>query len=65
MRVPLMGNPKDEVFEIRKMPCERASLSIGAFLGNVEEVPLPGLLREMNSMSGFLSRTRRSLRFEV
>ena len=45
------------------MPCRRASLSIGALLGNLEGVPLPGLLREMNTISGFLSWNRSSLRF--
>ena len=62
-RAPLLGNPKDEIFEVCKMPCRRASLSIGALLGNLEGVRLPGLLREMNSISGFPSWTRRSLRF--
>jgi hypothetical protein len=33
------------------MPCKWASLSIGALLGNLEGVRLPGLLREMNSIS--------------
>jgi len=28
------------------MPCERLSLSIGALLGNLESVRLPGFLRE-------------------
>jgi hypothetical protein len=28
------------------MPCRRISLSIGALLGNLEGVRLPGLLRE-------------------
>ena len=32
--------------EICKMPCKRAPLSIGALLGNLEGVRLPGLLRE-------------------
>ena len=36
------------------MPCKRASLSIGALLGNLEEVRLPGLLRDKKSISGFL-----------
>ena len=40
------GKPKDEVFERCKMPFKRASLSIGALLGNPEWVRLPGLLRE-------------------
>jgi hypothetical protein len=33
------------------MPCKQASLSIRALLGNLEGVRLPGLLREMNSIS--------------
>ena len=45
------------------MPCKRASLSIGALLGNLEGVRLPGLLTEKKGVSGFLSRTWRSLRF--
>jgi len=36
------------------MPCKRASLSIGALLGNLEGVRLPGLLRDKKSISGFL-----------
>jgi len=36
------------------MPYRQASLSIGALLGNLEGVRLPGLLREMNSISEFL-----------
>ena len=35
-------------------PCKRAALSIGALLGNLEGVHLPGLLRVMKSISGFL-----------
>ena len=34
------------------MPCKQASLSIGSLLGNLEEVHLPGLLREMKHISG-------------
>jgi hypothetical protein len=45
------------------MPRKRVSLSIGALLGNLEGVRLPGLLREKKSVSGFLSFTQRSLRF--
>jgi len=47
------------------MPCKQASLSIGALLGNLEGVHLLGLLREMKSMSEYLSWTQRSFRFEV
>ena len=45
------------------MPCRQASLSTEALLGNLEAVHLPGLLREMDSISGFLSYTWKSLRF--
>ena len=41
----------------------RASLSIGALLGNLEGIRLPALLRENDSMSGFLSWTQKTLRF--
>jgi len=46
-----------------QMPCRRVSLSIGAPLGNLEGVPLLGLLKERSSISGFLTWTQRSLRF--
>jgi len=46
-----------------KMPCKQASLSIGTLLGKLEGVRLPEILREKKSISGFLSWTRRSLRF--
>jgi hypothetical protein len=36
------------------MSCRRASIFIGALLGNLEEIFLPGLLREMNSISEYL-----------
>jgi hypothetical protein len=44
-----------EEFEkyIKKKPRKRAALSIGALLGNLEEVRLLGLLREKGSISGF------------
>jgi len=38
-------------------------LSIGAPLGNLEGIGLPGLSREKDSISGFLSWTQRTLRF--
>jgi len=47
------------------MPCKRASLFIGALLGKLEGVHLPGLLREKKIISGFLSWTQRPLRFQV
>jgi hypothetical protein len=37
------------------MLCKRASLSMGALLGNLEGVRLPGILREKKIISGFLS----------
>jgi hypothetical protein len=36
------------------MPCRRTSLFIGALLGNLEGVRLPGILRDKKSISGFL-----------
>jgi hypothetical protein len=36
------------------MPCRQASLFIGALLGDLEGICLPGLLREMNSISEYL-----------
>jgi len=47
------------------MPCREVSLSIGVLLGNLEGVLLPGRLKEKDSISGFLSWTRRPLRFQV
>ena len=44
---------------------KRASLSIGALLGNLEGVRLPGLLRKKKSIFGFLSWTRRSAHSDV
>jgi len=38
------------------------ALSIGALLGNLEGVHLPGVLREKKSISGFLSWIWRPLR---
>ena len=40
-----------------------ASLSIGAPLGNLEGIRLPRLLREKDSILGFLTWTQRTLRF--
>jgi hypothetical protein len=39
------------------------SLSIGAPMGKLEGIRLPGLLREKDSISGFLSWTQGTLRF--
>jgi hypothetical protein len=44
------------------MPCKRASLFIGALLGNLEGVHLQGLLREKKGISGFLSWTWRPIK---
>jgi len=35
------------------MPCRQTSLFIGALLGKLEGVRLPGLLRDKESISGF------------
>jgi len=46
-RAPLLGTPKDVlkryVTRDVKIPCKQVSLSIGALLGNLEGVRLPGL----------------------
>jgi len=71
---PLLVNTKGRsflrAFEIKKyikrdvkMPCKMVSLSIGAPLGNLEGTDLPGLLREKDSISGFLSWTQWTMRF--
>ena len=58
------GEPERWGFlETCKMPCKGVSLFIGALLGNLEGVSLPGLLREKKSISGLLSWTRMPLRF--
>jgi len=60
------GEPERCVFwEICKIPCKRASTCIGTLLGKLEGICLPGLWREINGTPGFLSWTRRSLRFYV
>jgi hypothetical protein len=41
----------------------QTSLSIGSPLGKLKGICLPGLLREKDSISGFLSWTQRTLRF--
>jgi hypothetical protein len=43
--------------------CKWISLPLGVLSGNLEGVPFPGLLTEKKSISGFLSWTRRPLRF--
>jgi len=62
-----VGTPKDMLKKYIKrdvkIPCKRVSLSIGAALENLEGVHLPGLLREKDSISGFLSWTQKTLRF--
>ena len=46
-KVPLLGNPKDEVFE-RYAKCPKIGpLCIRALLGSLEGVRLPGLLSVM------------------
>jgi len=46
------------------MPYKRVSLLLGAPLGNLEVIRLPGLfLREKNYMSEFRSWTQRTLKF--
>jgi len=47
------------------MSYKRVSLSIGALLGNPDEIHLLGLFEEKESISGFLSWTQRTLRFSV
>jgi len=37
-----------------QMSCRWASIYIGALFGNLEGIRLPGLLREMNSISEYL-----------
>jgi hypothetical protein len=66
----LMTNPvycvDRDTPEICKMPGKRLSLFIGALLGNLESVHLPGFfLEKRNSISGFLSWTQRIFRFYV
>ena len=45
------------------MPCELVCFSVGAPLGNLEGIRLPGLLSEKDSITGFLSWTQRTLKF--
>jgi hypothetical protein len=46
-RAPLLGTPKDILKGYFKrdikMPCKRVTVSIGAPLGNLEEIRFPGL----------------------
>jgi len=46
------------------MPCKRVSLSTRDLFRKLERVRLPGFFREKKSISGFLSSTQRTLRFE-
>ena len=48
------GTCKMRFLKDMQMLCRRASLFIGALLGNLEGIRLPGLLREMNSISEYL-----------
>ena len=59
-RAPLLGTLEDTLI---KALDKGISLSIAAPLGNLEQIRLPGILREKNSISGFLSLTQRILRF--
>jgi len=45
------------------MSCKPIFLSIGAQLGNLEGIHLPGLFEGKGSMSGFLFWTQSLLRF--
>jgi len=48
------------------MPCKRVSLSIRDLFGKLERFRLPGFFfREKKSISGFLSSTQGTLRFEI
>jgi hypothetical protein len=71
---PLLGNMEGCSFlralEIKryikryiKMSCKQVSLSIGAPLGSLEGIHLPGLLGRKDSTSGFHSWNQRTLRF--
>jgi len=46
-----------------KMSCEPVFFSVGATLGNLEGILLPGLLSENDSITGFLPWTQRTLKF--
>jgi len=47
------GTKKMRFLRDMQMSCRRASIFIGALLGNLEGIRLPGLLREMNSISEY------------
>ena len=53
-RAPLLGNLKDEVFERYANALLAGLLFIGALLGNLVGIRLPGLLRKINSLSEYL-----------
>jgi hypothetical protein len=53
-RASLLGNLKDEAFERYANTLWAGRLLIGALLGNLEGILLPGHLREMNSTSEYL-----------
>jgi hypothetical protein len=46
-----------------KIPCKRVSLFIGAPLGNLEGIRLPGLFREKDGTSGFVCWAQGTLGF--
>ena len=51
---PLPGNIKDEVFERYANSLWAGLPLVGALLGNLEGIRLPGHLREINSTSEYL-----------
>jgi len=46
-----------------KVPCKPVSFSVGAPLGNLEGIHLPGLLSEKDGITGFLSWTKKTLKY--
>jgi hypothetical protein len=43
---------KRYIIRVIKMPCKWVSLSIGALLGNLEGIPLPGCFKRKGSFLG-------------
>jgi hypothetical protein len=58
-RAPLPGTLEDML----RKALDTGISHPGAPLGNLEGILLPGLLREKDGISGFLSWTQRTLRF--
>jgi hypothetical protein len=52
------GTRKMRFLRDMQMSCRWASIFIGALLGNLEGIRLPGRLREMNSMSEYRCEPR-------